>query len=165
MNAFEAVKDAVPIEDYARTLTELKPEGLRLVGSCPIPGHNDRTPSFHIWPESRSWWCFGACARGGDVISLCQAVEGGESWEAMMTLASRYDVQLPERPQSWFRWQDEKSRRREEIRYIKARMYQRRIYRLFFADHIAAIQDLKEREREAEQVWHELWSAAWGWAS
>jgi hypothetical protein len=44
-------------------------------------------------------------------------------------------------------------------------LYQRRIYRLFFADHIAAIQDPEEREREAKQVWEALWLAAWGWAS
>jgi len=37
MNGFEVVKEPVPVEDYARTLTELKPEGLRrLVGWCPV---------------------------------------------------------------------------------------------------------------------------------
>ena len=61
MNGFEAVKEAVPVEEYARTLAELKPQGLRLVGRCPIPAHTDRTPSFHIWPSKpgRSSYCFG----------------------------------------------------------------------------------------------------------
>jgi len=48
MNPFEAVKEAVSVEDYARTLTDLKADGMRLVGRCPVPGHEDRTPSFHI---------------------------------------------------------------------------------------------------------------------
>ena len=37
MNVFAAVKDAVPVENYASTLTQLKPSGLRLVARCPIP--------------------------------------------------------------------------------------------------------------------------------
>jgi DNA primase len=164
MNAYEAVKNAVPVEGYARTLTELRPEGLRLVGRCPIPTHNDRTPSFHVWPESRSWWCFGACARGGDVITLCQAVEGGEPWEAMMTLAIRFEVDLPERPKSWRDWQDTKAHRRHDIKIIRAEFYQRRIFRFFFADAIAAIEDPNEREEEARRVWDRIWPAAWGWA-
>jgi hypothetical protein len=38
---------------------------------CPIPGHEDRTPSFHVYPDSdRGWYCFGACARGGSIYDL-----------------------------------------------------------------------------------------------
>ena len=37
VSGFEVVKEAVPVEDYARTPTDLKPEGLRqLVGWCPV---------------------------------------------------------------------------------------------------------------------------------
>lgn len=34
---------------------------------CPLPGHNERTPSFYCYPDG-GYWCFG-CGRGGkDVI-------------------------------------------------------------------------------------------------
>jgi DNA primase len=158
MNTFEAVKKAVPIEDYARTRTELKPNGLRLVGHCPIPGHNDRTPSFHIWPSEAggSWYCFGACARGGDVIDLCQAVEGGESWEAMMTLASRYNVKLPERPTSWFERQARQRPVRDALEEMRVERVRRRLMRWMVAPEIAGIPDPDERAEEAALAWDGL---------
>ncbi len=36
---------------------------------CPLPGHDERTPSFYCYPDG-GYWCFG-CGRGGkDVISF-----------------------------------------------------------------------------------------------
>ena len=156
MNAFEAVKEFVPIEDYARTLAELKPEGLRLIGRCPIPVHNDRTPSFHIWPENGSWWCFGACARGGDVIDLYRAVEGGEPWEAMMTLATRYDVKLPERSFSWFERQSRQRPVRDALEEMRIERVRRRLMRWIVSPEIAGIPDPEERATEAALAWDGL---------
>lgn len=36
---------------------------------CPLPGHNDNNPSFHIFPETNTYFCYG-CQRGGDVIAF-----------------------------------------------------------------------------------------------
>jgi DNA primase len=156
------VNNSIDIVDYARDLgVELRPSGMRLVGRCAIPRHDDRTPSFNVWPESGSWWCFGACARGGggDVIDLCQAVEGGESWEAMMTLAICYNVELPERPQGWHDWQDEKGRRRKMLRDRRAQHYQRRFLK-FFREDLEIIEDSEEREQEARRIYDDLASLA-----
>jgi DNA primase len=158
LNAFKTVKDAVPLEDYARTLTELRPNGLRLVGRCPLPEHDDRTPSFHVYTGNGSWWCFG-CSRGSNVIDLCQAVEGGEPWEAMMTLAIRYGVKLPEKPQSWFEWADEKGRRRKMARDALAAAYQRRYFRVY-SSYLPDIEDDEERKAVARVLWDELWPVA-----
>jgi hypothetical protein len=49
----------------------------------------------------------------------------------MMTLAMRYGVRLPERPHSWFEWRDEKGRIREAAKRCVARVYQRRLTRLY----------------------------------
>ncbi len=158
MNGFEAVKVAVAVEDYARTLTELRPSCLRMVGRCPIPGHTDRTPSFHIWPSEAggSWWCFGACARGGDVIDLCQAVEGGEPWEAMMTLATHYDVELPERPSSWFKRSARQRLVREAVEEMRVGRVRRRLMRWLVEPEIASIPDPDERAAEATLAWDGL---------
>jgi DNA primase len=162
VNGFEAVKEAVPVEAYAKTLTELEPQGLRLVGRCPIPVHTDRTPSFHIWPGEGggSWWCFGACARGGDVIDLCQAIEGGEPWEAMMTLATRYDV-LPERPSNWF-WRQARQRPvRDALEEMHAERVRRRLMRWMVEPEIAGITAPDERAVEARLAWDGLLPVAW----
>src|SRR5919112_48016 len=69
------VKATVPVIDVADLLCG--PGGLRRVnthwfGRCPLPDHEDKTPSFVVYPDSNSWWCFG-CSRGGAGPTLVQA--------------------------------------------------------------------------------------------
>jgi hypothetical protein len=66
---FEEIKAAARIEDVAGRLTVLRPSGrASLKGPCPF--HAERTPSFVVYPESGRWRCYGACASGGDVVTL-----------------------------------------------------------------------------------------------
>ena len=97
------------------------------------------------------------------MIDLCQAVEGGEPWEAMMALATRYDVRLPSRPQGWHDWQTEKSHRREILVEAVAQSYRRRIFR-FFREDLKSINGPTEREEEARKLWEGLWPLAWACA-
>ena len=73
---FEAIKNAFPVEEFASRYTELRERGGKFAGSCPLPGHSDSTPSFYVYPETRSWYCFG-CAKGGDVIDLAKELDVG----------------------------------------------------------------------------------------
>lgn len=41
---------------------------------CPLPGHEDRSPSFHIYEETNSFYCFG-CNRGGQPINFIMLME------------------------------------------------------------------------------------------
>jgi DNA primase len=63
----ERVKETVPIEDLAMQYVELRPSGKNLIGRCPF--HDDRSPSFVVFPETRSFHCFG-CQAGGDVVNF-----------------------------------------------------------------------------------------------
>ena len=70
-NDFEQVKHGVPVEDLASQFTDLVPAGAgKLKGRCPL--HQERTPSFYVFQDSRRWHCFGACAMGGNVITLAR---------------------------------------------------------------------------------------------
>jgi hypothetical protein len=70
-NLFEAVKQAVSVEELAERFTQLTPAGPRkLKGRCPL--HEERTPSFYVYQDSQRWQCFGACASGGDVVELAR---------------------------------------------------------------------------------------------
>lgn len=45
---------------------------------CPLPGHDDRTPSFQTYPTpERGWSCFG-CGKGGTIIDFGAALFGVE---------------------------------------------------------------------------------------
>jgi len=68
---FQRVKNAVRIEELAGRFTELRVISAgKMKGLCPV--HDEKTPSFHVNLERQAWICFGACARGGDVIDLAR---------------------------------------------------------------------------------------------
>jgi DNA primase len=161
--AIGAIKEAVPVETYAATLTELRPSGDSLRGRCPVH-KGDNEGAFLVDPDRRRWHCF-RCAEGGDVIDLCQAVEGGEAWEAIISLVERFDVKLPRRSERWHEHNTEKGRRWRELRRWRAARYQRRLYRLFAADAVAAIPDADERASEARRQWDEAGGLARTWAA
>ncbi|MFR6278208.1 MAG: DNA primase [Acutalibacter sp.] len=81
------------IEDVAASYVNLRRRGKNLVGLCPF--HNEKTPSFCIYPENNSFFCFG-CNKGGDVISFVMGVENLDVAEAVKFLAQRAGMALPE---------------------------------------------------------------------
>lgn len=70
----EAVKHSWPIVRFCRELLvmDLTPTGPgKWKSRCPLPGHDDRTPSFSIDETKNVAFCHG-CQRGGDVLKLTQ---------------------------------------------------------------------------------------------
>jgi hypothetical protein len=58
---------------YGQLVPGLKKAGNKYVGCCPLPGHNDKTPSFNIFPDMRCS-CFG-CGANLNIFQLIQQVE------------------------------------------------------------------------------------------
>src|SRR6185369_10165807 len=79
----QRIKSAMPIAEIVGQYVDLRPSGRTLLGRCPF--HDDRTPSFVIYPHSETFHCFG-CRAHGDVISFVQQMEGisfGQTLEAL----------------------------------------------------------------------------------
>ena len=149
-----AVREAVPVEEVARRYTELEALGGRawFTGRCPVPDHEDRTPSFYIYPPGR-WWCYG-CSRGGDVIDLefqCGAYR--ELWAAMISLAMDYGVELPKRPSSWHRKLERQRPIRDGIEEAKIHAARRRLYKRYFERLVLATADEQDRAHDAQSFW------------
>jgi DNA primase len=150
----EAVRQAVPIEEVARRYTDLEPLGGRawFDGRCPLPDHEDKTPSFYIYPPGR-FHCYG-CGRSGDVVDLEFACgDYGELWEAMISLAVDYNVELPERSPSWQRKQERQKPIRDGIEAAKIYAARRRLYRRFFEPVVLATTDVEDRAHDAQLFW------------
>ena len=64
-----------------------------MVGLCPF--HNEKSPSFNVYPENNSFYCFG-CGAGGDVITFIRKIENLDYIEAVKMLADRVGLQMPE---------------------------------------------------------------------
>lgn len=81
------------IESVVGGYVNLKRKGSNLVGLCPF--HNEKTPSFTLYPENGSYYCFG-CGAGGDVITFIRSIENLDYMEAIRFLAERAGLNLPQ---------------------------------------------------------------------
>ena len=71
----DSIKQQDPIEHVvAKRGIVLHDSGAHLVGRCPF--HKDEHPSLCVYPETRSFYCFG-CNAGGDVIDFVRRAEEG----------------------------------------------------------------------------------------
>ncbi len=121
-------------------------------GTVPLPDHEDTNPSFYIYPPGR-YWCYG-CDRGGDVVHLeFHCGDHGQLWEAMVSLAVDYGVELPERPRSWHRKQERQRTVRDGIEAAKIHVARRRLYRRFFEPLVLATVDEEARAHDAQLFW------------
>ena len=160
--AIETIKEAVPVEPYAATLTELRPSGTSLRGRCPVHG-GDNEGALLVDPGQRRWHCF-RCNEGGDVIDLCRAVEGGELWEAVVSLATRYGVELPRRSKRWHERQGHKARVREAAARQLASVYQRRLVRVYSPLVVHDGQTPGEELEALQELAASLWPISLSWA-
>lgn len=103
----QELKMKTDIEDVISTYVTLKRRGATLVGLCPF--HNEKTPSFTLYPATQSFYCFG-CGAGGDAITFLKKIENLDYLDAVKTLAQRAGLQMPQEG-----FDDSLSKRRRRI--------------------------------------------------
>lgn len=81
------------ITDVISSYVTLKKRGRNMVGLCPF--HGEKTPSFNIYTETDSFYCFG-CGAAGDVISFIMKIDNLDYVEAVKYLAQRAGMDMPE---------------------------------------------------------------------
>lgn len=86
------IKIRADIVDIVSDVVSLKRQGNGFVGLCPF--HSEKTPSFTVNPERRSYHCFG-CGEGGDAFDFLMKHGRMSFYEAVRDLAARYGVEVP----------------------------------------------------------------------
>lgn len=105
------------IESYVH----LKHSSRNRVGLCPF--HSEKSPSFTVFPDSQSYYCFG-CGAGGDVITFIKQIENLEYIEAVKLLAQRAGMTMPE-----------DNRLEDKVARLKKRLYEiNKVAARFFYD-------------------------------
>jgi DNA primase len=90
-SSIENLKARVSILEVVGRVTQLKKRGHSYIGLSPFT--KEKTPSFYVDPDKGVYYCFSS-NQGGDLISFVQATEKLEFYEAIETLAERYNVAL-----------------------------------------------------------------------
>lgn len=91
MNPKDQIKENLSITDVVSTYIRLEKSGSQFRARCPF--HNEKTPSFYVSPERKSFHCFG-CQAHGDIFSFVEKIENIPFYEALKILADRAGVQL-----------------------------------------------------------------------
>lgn len=95
MSVVDDVKGRLDLMEVVSGYVALQHSGRNYKANCPF--HQERTPSFYVYPDRQSWRCFGACATGGDVFAFVMKAENLEFGEVLRRLAEQAGVTLPTR--------------------------------------------------------------------
>ncbi|HET9660527.1 MAG TPA: DNA primase [Thermomicrobiales bacterium] len=90
-NSVELIKERLDIVDIIGDKVNLKKTGRSFKGLCPF--HQEKTPSFVVFPESQHFHCFG-CGKSGDLFTFYELSQKVEFREALTELAQRAGVEL-----------------------------------------------------------------------
>ena len=120
----DELKNRSEIISVISSYVNLRRSSRNLVGLCPF--HSEKTPSFTVFPETQSYYCFG-CGAGGDVITFVRNIENLDYPEAVRFLAQRAGMTVPENGE------DDAAAR------LKARVYEiNRLAARWFFDRLVA---------------------------
>lgn len=89
----QELRDRNDITDVISSYVTLKRAGRLYSGRCPF--HNEKTPSFYVYPDTQSFYCFG-CGAGGEVITFTKKIENLDYIDAVKFLAQRAGMNMPQ---------------------------------------------------------------------
>lgn len=103
----EELKMKTDINDIISSYVSLRSRGSTSIGLCPF--HNEKTPSFTVYNDTQSYYCFG-CGAGGDAVTFIKNIENLDYIDAVKVLAQRAGMQMPDEG-----YDDSLSRKRRKI--------------------------------------------------
>jgi len=106
-NIVEEIKDRLDIVEVIGRYVRLDKAGRNYKAPCPF--HDDKTPSFVVFPGTQSWYCFGACHTGGDLFDFVMRREKLEFRDALRELARQANVTLTVSPETAAAWQAQRA--------------------------------------------------------
>lgn len=111
------IRERLEIVDLIHSyVPSLRKAGNSHKGLCPF--HNEKTPSFIVFPNTQSYHCFG-CGKSGDIFNFYMEMEKVEFRDALKELGQRAGVEVttsaPRPPE-----EDEKRKRLIEINELAA---------------------------------------------
>ena len=88
-STYEQIKQTIDIVDVIGERVKLIPTSKGFFGLCPF--HSEKTPSFHVYKDTQSYYCFG-CHAGGNLFKFVMDIEQVNFREALEILAQRAGI-------------------------------------------------------------------------
>jgi DNA primase len=123
MSTIEEVKSRLDIVEIVGESVPLKKAGRNFKALCPF--HQEKTPSFVVFPDSQHYHCFG-CGAGGDVFNFVMQMENLTFSEALRQLAPRAGVVLRP-PTAQEEEADQQRQRLRELNLAAVRFFQHQL--------------------------------------
>lgn len=92
LSFYEVLRNKITISSVVKSKVNLSRRGHELIGLCPF--HTEKTPSFKVYDNKQSYYCFG-CHTHGDVIKFVSETGGFSYSDAAIKLAKDYNIELP----------------------------------------------------------------------
>ncbi len=143
----EDLKSHASIVQIVQERVPLRRAGVAWKGLCPF--HGEKTPSFNVNEDRRTFKCFG-CGAGGDVIKFIELYDKITFPEAVRQLAGRVGLTVPESEDS----REEAAGQRDREALLKAH----EVAAAFFREQLqapggaAARRLLEKRQLTAETI-------------
>lgn len=140
-NQIEKLKERIDIVNVIESYLPLKKTGAYFTACCPF--HEEKTPSFVVYPDSQTFYCYGGgCHKGGDVIHFVQEIDKLSFAEAVEMLADRAGITLV----------PDKKSTSGPSRSLKKEMFQANTFALsYFRDSLHSEQGARGRSYLAER--------------
>lgn len=91
----EKIQNASNIVDIISQYTQLKSAGSGMMGRCPFPDHQEKTPSFSVSELKQVYHCFG-CHKSGNIFTFLRDYQGLSFPQAIEFLADRAGIPIPQ---------------------------------------------------------------------
>ena len=88
---YNQIKNSLDITDIISEHVKLRKTGRGYMGLCPF--HSEKTPSFHVFSDTQSYYCFG-CHEAGDIFTFLMKIEGLNFREVLENLAERAGIDI-----------------------------------------------------------------------
>ncbi len=145
-NTTEIIKSRLNIVDVVGSYIKLDKAGAHYKANCPF--HQERSPSFMVNDERNMWHCFG-CGKGGDIFAFVMEIEGLQFREALVLLAEKAGVELPQYRQESQGSKDTKERL-VQILELAVRFYEHQLWE--GAGKVKALPYLRQRGLADETI-------------
>jgi DNA primase len=161
-SVIEAAKEQVPTIDLADRLCgpgQLRRIGERWTARCPLPDHDEKTPSFTVYPGDGGWWCYG-CNKGGDVVNLAALAWGIDRADvAAAEVLMTFGYEIPSRSDAWFDRQCRQAPIRDRIHRTRVEHIRLIVFRLIWMPWLKRLPE-DVRAEATEGAWRDsLWMA------